>query len=265
MEETKEIPQGLIDSHFHLLEMEKKGFDIKSTCEKMEELGFTAGIDIGIDKDDHLARHKMLELYPFIKIASGIGPWGAEKDESPLHMIESFEKLIKERPCDAIGEIGLDFYWNYGSVEKQEELLRGQIELASTQDLPIIIHNREADNAIKEIITSYKGETSGIIHCFSSDISFAKFALDNNFYISFAGPITYKKNDSLREVVKYVPLDRLLLETDSPFLAPQFKRGRANTPLYIWATYEKAAEIRGISLSVLIDSIKENFFTLFPS
>ncbi len=264
MNEYNEIPQGLIDSHFHLLEMEKRDFNIDQTCSQMKEFAYAGGIDIGIESDDHLQRSKILEPYPFIKMASGIGPWGAEKEEDIETMIFSLASLISQRKCDAIGEIGLDYYWNYGTRERQERLLRGQIELAISLKLPIIIHNREADEATKAILASYNRETYGIIHCFSSDLSFAKFALDHNFYLSFAGPITYKKNNWLREVVQYTPLDRLLLETDSPFLAPQFKRGKPNTPLYISAIYQKAAEVKGISMEELIEAVHENFFTLFP-
>lgn len=265
MEETKNIPEGLIDSHFHLLEMKEKGLDITSTCKKMKELAYSGGIDIGIHENDHLERLELVRPYPFIKTASGIGPWGAAKEKDISVLVGELASLFAEHTCDAIGEIGLDYYWNYGTKERQEELLRSQIELASSLSLPIIIHNREADSDMKKILSSYPVERGGIIHCFSSDIDFARFALDHNFLLSFAGPITYKKNDMLREVVRYTPSDRILAETDSPFLAPQFKRGKVNTPLYIHAVYDKIAEIKEMKLDSLIETISDNFFGLFDS
>ncbi|NCB02549.1 MAG: TatD family deoxyribonuclease, partial [Spirochaetia bacterium] len=137
-----------------------------------------------------------------------------------------------------------------------------QIELSRELKLPIVVHVREADEEMMSLLNEYSFPYSGIIHCFSSDMKFADFALSKNFLLSFAGPITYKKNVELREVLKHVPLESLLLETDSPFLAPQDKRGKPNTPLYISSIYEKAAEVKEVEVNTIIEHINKNFFKL---
>lgn len=262
---TLHIPyKGLIDSHFHLLSMKEKGFDIPSLLKEMKSLNFSGGIDIGINTADHTERVHLLQEYPFIRIASGIGPWGASHEKSVTQMVDELSTLFIDRKPDAIGEIGLDFYHNYGTIKKQKELLIQQIELANALKLPIIIHTRDADDEMQSVLEQYNFPHGGIIHCFSSSMSFATFALSKGFFLSFAGPITYKKNDELREVLAYTPLSSLLLETDSPFLAPQPKRGKPNTPLYISYIYEKAAEVKECKVDELIHAVNENFTRLFP-
>jgi TatD DNase family protein len=253
----------LIDSHFHLLSMQEKGFDIISVLDEMKERSFSKGIDIGIDLTDHNKRVALIKEYPFIKIASGIGPWGAAREESVDKMVDYLENAFRLHRPDAIGEIGLDFYHNYGTLEKQKELLIKQIELAMKLQLPIIIHTRDGDEEMKSVLEQYSYPYGGIIHCFSSSMSFADFALSKGFLLSFAGPITYKNNNSLREVVAHTPLSSLLLETDSPFLAPQPYRGKLNTPLYISSIYEKAAQIKGVEVNVIIENVNKNFDQLF--
>lgn len=130
--------------------------------------------------------------------------------------------------------------------------------------LPIIIHTRDGDKEMKSVLEQYSYPFGGIIHCFSSSMDFADFALSKGFLLSFAGPITYKNNNSLREVVAHTPLSSLLLETDSPFLAPQPYRGKLNTPLYISSIYEKAAQIKGVEVKSIIQAINKNFSRLFP-
>ncbi len=255
--------KGLIDSHFHLLSMKEKGFCIQSVLDEMMKHSFSGGIDIGIRENDHTKRVNLLKEYPLIRIASGIGPWGASYEASVEVMVEKLSTLFTERKPDAIGEIGLDFYHNYGTKEKQEELFIKQIELARTLKLPIIIHTRDADDEMMNLLDQYSFPYGGIIHCFSSSIDFAHFAISKGFLLSFAGPITYKKNENLREVLYHTPLSSLLLETDSPFLAPQPKRGKPNTPTYISYIYEEAARVKNIEIDTLIEGVKRNFDTLF--
>ncbi len=252
---------GLIDSHFHLLALSLKGVDLPHLLEELFESGFHGGIDIGIRRDDLVERTLLLKDYPQIKIAAGIGPWGAQ---DPLEgQLEAFRALCDKGRLDALGEIGLDFYWNYGTPERQISLCKGQIEIANELKIPTIFHTREADEAMGRLLKEVSLPHSGILHCFSSDWTLAKVALDKGLFISFAGPITYKKNDALRAVLAKVPLENLLLETDSPYLAPQKYRGRINTPLYIPEIYQEAAKVKGIPLEELIEAIKRNFSALF--
>lgn len=252
---------GLIDSHFHLLALRQKNVDILHLLKELFESGFYGGIDIGIGKEDLKERKLLLKDYPQIKVAAGIGPWGAQ--ELLQGDLEAFRALCHTHDIDALGEIGLDFYWNYGTPERQRNLCIEQIELANELKVPTIFHTREADEAMTKLLKEVSLPHSGILHCFSSTWTLAKIALDKGLYISFAGPITYKKSDTLRSVLAKVPLEQLLLETDSPYLAPQKYRGEINTPLYIGEIYQEAARVKGIPLEQLIEAIKRNFTTLF--
>lgn len=250
------------DTHFHSLEIEKKDIDIKNLLNQMKEMNYIA-LDIGINENDIEKRYNLLKDYKNIYLSTAIGPWGV-KDSVAKHdiLIEALESNIKKYPIKAIGEIGLDNYWKYGTKELQEDLFIKQIKLANKYNLPIIIHNREADNQISNIIKTTSFKKNGIIHCFSSNLEFAKIALDKDFYISFAGTITYKNNDELRNVLKYVPLNKLLIETDSPYLSPIPFRGKTNTPLLIPLIYQEIASIKKIKIEDLCLNVKRNLLTL---
>lgn len=250
------------DTHFHSLEIEKKDIDIKNLLNQMKEMNYIA-LDIGINENDIEKRYNLLKDYKNIYLSTAIGPWGV-KDSVAKHdiLIEALESNIKKYPVKAIGEIGLDNYWKYGTKELQEDLFIKQIKLANKYNLPIIIHNREADNQISNIIKTTSFKKNGIIHCFSSNLEFAKIALDKDFYISFAGTITYKNNDELRNVLKYVPLNKLLIETDSPYLSPIPFRGKTNTPLLIPLIYQEIASIKKIKIEDLCLNVKRNLLTL---
>ncbi|MGI6466229.1 MAG: TatD family hydrolase [Sphaerochaetaceae bacterium] len=249
---------NLIDSHFHLVAMAAKGVDIKNFLDNFNLFG---GIDIGTSVDDLPTRNELLKDYKNIKVATGIGPWGVELDVK----VASFASFIKKHNFDFIGEIGLDFYWNYGTVEQQVDLFQQQIDLADEMGKPIIIHSRDADKKMGEVLKSNAFNNSGIMHCYLGEKELLKQALDSNFYISFAGPITYKKNDWLRELVKYTPTDRLLFETDSPYLSPEPYRGKVNTPNNVELIYRQGAKIVDIEFDNFVNKIKNNWLTLIKS
>ncbi len=264
MDTVQQPLQGLIDTHFHLLEMQKRGIDIDVLLSELHEKGFHGGIDIGISATDVVERFEILQNHPCIRMAAGIGPWGAQGDEPIEHKIAQFEQLAQPYALDCIGEVGLDNYWNYGTPTRQEELFIGQIELAQQRKLPVVIHTRDADEAIEKIIRTQNFSHGGILHCFSSSWEIARIALDKGFFLSFAGPITYRKNDALRNIMAQVPLKQLLLETDSPYLSPEPYRGKVNTPLRMVEIYQRVAMERGISIDALASQIRTNFAALFP-
>jgi len=177
--------------------------------------------------------------------------------------VQQFAELSAAYQVDCIGEIGLDFHWNYGTPYRQKELCIIQMELANLRACPVVIHTRDADQAMMEILDSVALPHSGILHCFSSTWELAECALKQGLYLSFAGPITYKNNIRLREILAKVPLNRLLLETDSPYLAPVPYRGKINTPHHMVEIYNEAARIKEISVTELAATIKTNFATLF--
>jgi len=186
------------------------------------------------------------------------------------YLVDTLEKIIVKKklpgnfkPITAIGEIGLDWHWNYGTKKQQMELFEAQIQLADKYKLPVLIHNREADQDILNILKQNSLNSRGILHCFSSDYETAVKLIDMGLYISFAGNVSYKKNSVLREVASKIPVESILLETDSPYLSPQQVRGKPNHPGHIAYTYETVADCQNIPLKEFINSIKNNFKSLF--
>jgi TatD DNase family protein len=165
-----------------------------------------------------------------------------------------------------IGETGLDYFYDHSPRADQKASFEKHLEACLTADLPVIIHARDADNDIAEILESYSngGKLKGVLHCFSSGESLAKRGLDIGFYVSFSGIITFgEKSESLRAIAKSIPLDRLLVETDAPFLAPKPHRGKTNSPAFVKHTGEKLAEIHGIPAEDMAKITTDNFFNLF--
>ncbi len=254
---------GLIDSHFHLLEMEKKGINPKKLLIQLQEAGFAGGIDIGVSENDIAIRAPLVAPYPNIRTAAGIGPWGADGEEAIAAKTDRFRHNISGVRIDCIGEIGLDYHWNYGTPARQRQLFEEQLALAREREVPVVIHSRDADEDLIAILGKSTFPHGGIMHCFSSGWALAQTAIDSGLYISFAGPITYKTNQRLREMLAGIPIERLLLETDSPYLAPTPHRGKTNTPFTMVEIYAEAARILGIGVEDLSTRIRTNFANLF--
>jgi TatD DNase family protein len=177
--------------------------------------------------------------------------------------LEWIQQLCTHDKIVAIGEIGLDYYWDTSPKETQHRVFRQQIQLARKINMPIVIHNREAHHDILQILKEEKAaEVGGIMHCFSGSWETAKACLDMNFYISFGGPVTYKNAKQPKEVLALVPLDRLLLETDAPYLTPHPYRGKRNESSYVRIVAEAAAEIHGISLEEIAKITTNNAIRL---
>lgn len=271
--------KNIIDSHFHTHYMKEKGVDTDSLFSNLFQAGFMGGIDAGCSCNDIEERVSLLKDFPLIHIAGAMGPWesGAREDlngetlevEASGSIVKSFEVLQKELDVlksniehykiKIIGEIGLDYYWKYGTKEKQFFLFEEQMKLASSLNCPVLIHNRDASEDTESIVKKLAPPKGGIIHCFSGDRHLMETSLDRGFYISFAGNVTYKSNKELREVLKEVPLQRLLLETDSPYLSPVPFRGKLNNPSLIVNTYECVSQTLGLSLEVLKEKVLENY------
>lgn len=220
------------------------------------------GMDIGTQCDDLPDRYAAIEKYNNIHISSGIGPWATDRSMTIKEQLEIFTKNLSKFPISAIGEIGLDNYWKYGTPEKQEELFIKQLDIANGMHLPIIIHTRDAEEQTIEILKSREFLYGGIVHCFSGSQKLANISLEKKLLLSFAGPITYKKNEELREILKNTPLNSLLLETDSPYLPPTPFRGKYNSPFLIPLVYEKASEIKNISIQEIAKTVSNNYLNL---
>jgi len=247
----------MIDTHCHL-DMLKSEEDLKESLEKVDFL-----ITIGCDKEEIRKAIEIANKYENVYASIGYHPY--DVNEITDEDLRELEKLAKnEEKVIAIGECGLDYYRDITPKDKQVYFFEKQIEIAKQLNLPLIVHSREASRDTEKILEKYAPyPASGIIHCFGGDIQMMEKCVDMGFYISFAGNITYPKADSLREVLKKVPLDRLLLETDSPFLAPQKKRGKPNKPSYIFYTRDFVANLLGISPEELEKITDENAKRLF--
>lgn len=246
---------AFFDTHFHLETMKEKGIDIES-------LSGIEGMDIGCEPGDIVRRLPQIRHFAGLHFSIGAGPWCAGKGKSAQTLKDEIvTDALKYRP-DFIGEIGLDYYWNYGEKGEMEEIFSLQLDAADELGLPVVIHNRDADEAVLSIMRTKKLKRKGIIHCFSSTVESAKAFLDLGFMISFAGNVTYKSNEELRKAASCVPLDRILLETDSPYLSPVPLRGRLNSPLNIEHTYSLVSKLKNVSAEELDRIVRENYLSI---
>jgi TatD DNase family protein len=202
--------------------------------------------------------------YPNIIVAAGIHPHNAQKFHPEL--AKTLKQLSVDKKMYAVGEIGLDFHYNFSSPEEQIEVFRNQLNIAQDLDLPVVIHSRKAADEIAASIREEGFTKGGVLHCFTENWEFAKVMLDHNFLISFSGILTYPNAQSLRDVAKKLPLAKILIETDSPYLVPVPYRGRIkrNEPLYVKEVAKTLADIKKLDLGEIARITSQNFASLFP-
>jgi TatD DNase family protein len=238
----------LIDTHAHL-EMEAFDGDREAVLERAVKAGLVAIITIGTTLRDCEKAVTLARFHETVYAAVGIHPH--EVKEIDVATCDALRVLARRAKVVAIGEIGLDFFYTFSPREVQIRWFAEQLDLAGELDLPVIIHDREAHAETLEIIRLRKDRLRGVFHCFSGDWAMARECLDMGFYLSVGGPVTYRKSDRLREVVREMPLERLLIETDAPYLAPQPHRGKRNEPAYVAETAGCLAEIRDLPVREL--------------
>ena len=251
----------LIDSHAHL-DMEQFDPDRDKVIQRALSADVGQMVTVGIDVNSSLKAISMAESYPSVFAAVGIHPHNADlADRQDLKRIES---ISAERKVVAIGEIGLDFYRNLSSRNNQRKHFKQQLDIAMRCNLPVVVHAREAHEEVLEILSSFDGSGSrGVIHCFSGDINLAEAFIEMGYFISIPGTVTFKNAGLIHEVVAGIPLDTMLLETDSPFLSPNPYRGRRNEPSLVVHIAQKVADIRGITLEEVATRTSENSRQLF--
>ena len=252
----------LVDSHCHL-DYNDFEEDMDEIILRMKENGITAALNAGNCIDTLDEQLKLSEKYPFVYTAVGVHPHNA--DEFPGVSAAELAEKSRHKKIVAIGECGLDYYYDYSPKDVQVKVFIEQIRAARETGLPLIIHTRDADDDTIAILDEEykKGAFSGEIHCFSSSKKLADFALSIGFYISASGIITFNKSGELRDIFAEVPLDRLLVETDAPFLAPVPMRGRRNESSFVVHTAEKLAQIKDVPLEKLAQITSDNFYRLF--
>lgn len=251
----------LFDSHTHL-NAAQFDEDRHEVIERARAAGVSRMLNIGFNRETIPTSLQLAEQYEFIYSSVGWHPVDAE--EMAPSDLQWIEELCAHPKVVAIGEIGLDYYWDTSSKEVQHTVFREQIRLARKVGLPIIIHNRDAHEDVVRILQEEHAEQiGGVMHCFSGDWEMAKQCLDMNFYISFGGPITFKNAKLPKEVLANVPLERLLLETDAPYLTPHPYRGKRNESSYVTYIAAAAAEIKQLELEELAEITMENTCKLF--
>lgn len=249
----------LIDSHAHL-EMMEFDDDRREVIERAQSSGVDCLVTVGTSLDLSRKAVDLAAQYANIYATIGIHPHevGTINDKT----YDDLRELSRQKKVVALGEIGLDYFRNLAPPALQRERFGEQLQLARELDLPVVIHDREAHEESLQMIKS-SGVQRGVYHCFSGDYALAKQCLDWGFYLSVPGVVTFAKSQTLREVVRRIPLSSLLVETDCPYLAPIPFRGKRNEPAYIVQTVKKVAEIKGLSWEEVAAVTAENTCNLF--
>lgn len=249
----------LVDSHCHLNMLPDSGDVIKKA--RAAGVQYMQTICTQLSEIDELLK---IAEEDGIFASCGVHPCNIKQDLD-IPSVDALMKLSRHKKIIGFGETGLDYYHPDYNKSAQIKSFMNHIEASSKEGLPVIVHTRDADNDMSNILRSEydNNKFSGLIHCFASDINFAKKVLDIDFYISISGIVTFKNATPIAEVVKYTPLDRLLIETDSPYLAPVPMRGKQNEPAFVRFVAEKIAELKKISAEEVAGQTTDNFFRLF--
>lgn len=255
----------MTDTHLHLTDLEA----FPSPDEVVlaaQEAGVGALITIGTEKDSSKHGLAYAEKFESVYAAVGIHPnYSNTYNESEITL---FEEMAKHPKCVAIGEIGLDYHWDFATPEHQQKVFEKFLVLAQETDKPVVLHARKANQAVLDTLKKYPRPNRYLFHCFSGNQEELEQALALEAYFGVDGPLTYKKSHELRELVKLMPRDRVLLETDSPYLSPEPFRGKRNTPANIPYICKALADCWGVSVeeaSAITDANAQRFFALDPA
>jgi TatD DNase family protein len=254
----------VLDSHCHLAG-EEFAADLPEVAGRARNAGVDTALCILAAEDEaELARAELVRsAWPSMYFATGIHPHNAGRFANDARAgVAALEKALDMSGAVGIGEIGLDYHYDYSPREVQQDIFRLQIQLARQRGLPIIIHTREATADTFRILRE-EHAAAGVFHCFTGDAAMAREALELGFYLSFAGILTFPKAGDLREVATLTPVDRLLTETDSPYLAPVPHRGKRNEPAFVGRVLETLADLHGLAPVALAPKITTNFNNLF--
>ena len=255
----------LVDSHCHLdrLDLEPFNGELEGALENAREHGVGHMLCVCIDLEHFPDVLSPAQQHDNIFASVGVHPNEQEGQEPD---VATLVELADDPNVIAIGETGLDYFRSEGNLDWQRERFRTHIAAAKQTGKPLIIHMREAtDDTLRLMREEAAGDVGGVMHCFAEDWDAAKAALDMDFYISFSGIVTFKSAQTLKEVAKQVPLDKMLVETDSPYLAPTPYRGKSNQPAFVKYVAEHIADLRGTSLAAITEATTENFFRLFKN
>lgn len=247
---------SIIDTHAHFNDPKFDEYR-DELLTALPTLGVDKIINCGCSDETSLDCIALAEKYPHIYAAVGYHPCSVEGNIN----IEAIEKMLSHEKVVAVGEIGLDYYWDKTYIAEQKAAFRLQLELARRHNLPVIIHDRDAHADTMEIIREYK--PNGVFHCFSGSVETARELVKMGMYIGIGGVLTFKNSRRLKEVAADIPLERILLETDAPYLSPEPMRGKTNNSSLIIYVAEALAEIKGVSVEEVLSVTRKNAMNLF--
>lgn len=255
---------GYIDTHCHLSLLPTRGLEPQTELAACVGAGFAGILDVATDLEGFQARADLAARWNGVWLSAGLYPSRAGREDVgswlPGALQTLGEQLSHPRVC-AVGELGFDRHWSYGTEETQRQLVEAQVAIADKFGMPLVLHNREADDDIRASFPDGP-PAGGILHCFSGSREFAAWALDRGFHLGFGGNISFRRNSELRDIIAWAPLDRIVFETDAPWLSPEPYRGQPNRPLNTSLVYQRAAELRGIPTETLAERVAETVSTL---
>ncbi|MDH4568575.1 TatD family deoxyribonuclease [Pseudomonas sp. BN414] len=254
----------LIDSHCHLdrLDLAAHGGSLDAALDAARARGVSQFLCIGVSADNAAAVKSVAERYDDVHCSVGVHPLDLQPGESLA--LEWLLGELEHPRVVAIGETGLDYHYEPEAAELQQQAFRLHLEAAKVTGKPVIVHTREARADTLALLREAALPQAGVLHCFTEDWEMARAALDLGFYISLSGIVTFRNASALRDVARQVPADRLLVETDSPYLAPVPYRGKPNLPQYVREVAEFLADLRGVPFEAFAEQTSENYLRLFP-
>lgn len=250
----------MIDTHCHLFDEEFDN-DREECINRALDNGVEKMILVGFSHETNIKAQELARSYNCFYPTAGLHP--SEASNNYLNDFSKLKDFISENKIYAIGECGLDYHWDITYKEEQKKLFRLQCEYAIENDLPIIVHSRDAAKDTFDIVASYNGKLKGVMHCYSGSKEMALEYIKLGFYISLGGPVTFKNAKEPKEVAKVIPLDRLLIETDCPYLAPTPNRGKRNESSFVVYVLDEISKLRGITKEELETATNNNAKTLF--
>lgn len=253
----------LVDSHCHLdrLNLDRYPHGLSDAIASAQERGVGKMLCVCISEQNKAQVLDIARQFDQVYASVGVHPSDVDTD---IVSVERLSQWATAEKVIALGETGLDYYYSADNADNQKQSFANHLIAGRQLNLPVIIHTRDArDDTLALMREHGSGESSGVMHCFTETWEMAKAALDLNFYISISGIVTFKNADALRDVVRKIPLDKLLVETDSPYLAPIPFRGKPNEPKYVREVAEYIADLRGVSFSELAETTSNNFTKLF--
>lgn len=247
----------IIDTHAHL-NTKSYDEDLDLVISRAKTYGVEKIIVIGMDDYHNKKAIELANIYPNLYATVGVHPCDVETEK-----IEDIMPLLKQNKVVSIGEIGIDLYWKKDNLDKQIIYFKRQLDLAYEYNLPVVIHTRESFNEAYEVVKPYKDKVTGVFHAFSSRLEDAKKAIELGFYIGIGGVVTFSKRGELEDIVREIPLEKIIVETDSPYLTPKPFRGKRNEPGYTKYVVEEIAKIKNIDVKMVEEITSNNAIALF--